>query len=245
MSLLESEHYPEPSLATQWSLVLGIKDGSEKDRAFALEELCKRYWLHVYSFIRRQSHNHTDAQDHTQSFFASMLNREAFQQADKERGRFRTFLFSCLQNHLRQDWRSKQALHRNQGESLLSLDFDEGRKYYEAESDDSILTPDQAWDRKWIHSVIQRVMEHLKEEFQATDRLPLFQALKPFLTTDKGEVSYQEIADQLDMGVNSVRSAIFRLRQKYARTFRNEIAQTVGNEGEIDDEIQALLASLG
>jgi len=88
-------------------------------------------------------------------------------------------------------------------------------------------------------------MEHLKEEFQATDRLPLFQALKPFLTTDKGEVSYQEIADQLDMGVNSVRSAIFRLRQKYARTFRNEIAQTVGNEGEIDDEIQALLASLG
>jgi len=229
---------------TQWSLVLGLRQGSEDDRAHALEELCKRYWLPVYSFIRRQGHDHLDAQDHTQSFFATMLSREAFQLADQERGKFRSFLFTCLQRHLQQDWRRNQAQKRNHDQPLLSLDFEEGQSLYQLAPDDSALSPDQAWNRKWAQSVIQQVMDRLQDEFQAAGKLDLFHAIKPFLTTDKGEVSYQKIADQLNMGLNSLRTAIFRLRQKYARTFRNEIAQTVGEENDIDEEIRDLLASL-
>ena len=240
-----SKQNPDSSTqTTQWSLVLGLKEGSETDRAHALEELCKRYWFPVYSFIRRQGHNHADAQDLTQSFFALMISREAFHLADRERGRFRTFLFACLKNHLKQDWRRNQAQCRNLGQDLLSLDFEEGKTLYQFEVDDSILSPDQSWDRKWAESIVQRVISQLQEEFQAANKLPLFNAIKPFLTTDKGEVSYQEVADQLNMGLNSVRTAIFRLRQKYARTFRNEIAQTVGEEKDIDEEIRDLLTSL-
>jgi DNA-directed RNA polymerase specialized sigma24 family protein len=88
------------------------------------------------------------------------------------------------------------------------------------------------------------VINQLQEEFQAAGKLSLFHALRPFLTTDKGEVSYQEVADQLGMGLNTVRTSIFRLRQKYARTFRSEIARTVGEECDVDEEIRALLSSL-
>lgn len=244
MPFPEQNIEPSSAQTTQWSLVLGLKEGSEDDRAHALEELCQRYWFPVYTFIRRQGHEHPDAQDHTQSFFASMLSREAFQLADQKRGKFRTFLFTCLQRHLQQDWRHSQAQRRKPNQELLSLDFEEGKSLYQLEADDSNLTPDQAWDRKWAQSVVQRVLNQLQEEFQAADKLPLFNAIKPFLTTDKGEVSYQEVADQLNMGLNSVRTAIFRLRQKYARTFRNEIAQTVGEEKDIDEEIRDLLTSL-
>ncbi len=244
MSSSEKNVEPSSAQTTQWSLVIGLKDGSENDRAHALEVLCKRYWFPVYSFIRRQGHSHPDAQDHTQSFFTSMLNREAFQLADRERGKFRSFLFTCLKRHLQQDWRRNQAQQRNQGQLPLSLDFEEGQSLYQLEADDSALSPDQAWDRKWAQSVVQRVIKRLQDEFQIAGKLPLFHAIRPFLTSDKGEVSYQEVADQLGMGLNSVRTAIFRFRQRYARTFRDEIALTVGEEKDIDEEIRDLLASL-
>ncbi|MBL9130459.1 MAG: sigma-70 family RNA polymerase sigma factor, partial [Verrucomicrobiaceae bacterium] len=81
---------------TRWSLVAAA--GSEQSQVAdeALNELCRAYWRPIYADIRRRGHGPVDAQDLAQEFFLRLLRRDAFGRADREKGRFRSFLLGAL-----------------------------------------------------------------------------------------------------------------------------------------------------
>src|SRR6266516_3050172 len=83
---------------THWSVVLKAADGSAPGAQEALEQLCRTYWYPLYAYVRRRGHSPEDAQDLTQEFFARLLEKKYLGRADCQRGRFRTFLLSSLQN---------------------------------------------------------------------------------------------------------------------------------------------------
>ena len=107
---------------TQWSVVLAAGAGNAPHSSAALEILCRTYWHPLYAYIRRFRHSPHDAQDLTQEFFARLLAGAYLERADREKGRFRTFLLTALKRFLVNEWDRARAQKRGGGQQALPLD---------------------------------------------------------------------------------------------------------------------------
>jgi len=224
---------------THWS-VIALAGGAEGDSAAAaLSALCRTYWRPLHAFVRRRGHDDEEAKDLTQAFFAMLLKRNDMTTASRERGRFRTYLLSAMTNFLANDWRDSQRLKRGGGESPISLDDMMNSEASSPASDDS---PERDYDRQWVRALLTRVLERMTQEAAATGRAETFAVLKTFLTGDKGELSYTQAATKLGMTEAAIKPAIHRLRLRYGEVFREEVAHTIADPEDLEQEIKHLLA---
>lgn len=228
---------------TRWSLVLEAADPRGEGAAAALESLCKAYWYPLYAFARRSGHSPDDSQDLTQAFFAQFLARRALAQVDQRKGRFRTFLLRCMKNHMTSEWRKGNTLRRGGGVTLLPLDAKDAERRYQEEPASPDATPELAYDQRWADAVLGQVLARLRREYERQGKP--FDALKVFLVGGRGEERFADVAAQLGTTTGALKTATHRMRRRYWEIFRDEIAQTVSDPGEIDDEIRHLLAVMG
>jgi RNA polymerase sigma factor (sigma-70 family) len=229
---------------TRWSMVLTAADQTSPRSADALADLCKTYWYPIYAFVRRQGHSHDTAQDLTQEFFARMLEKRYIDEVGPEKGKFRTFLLVCLKRFLANEWDKTQAKKRGGGKAPLSIDFVDADGRYSLEPGHE-LTAQKVFERRWALTVLERTLASVAEEFARSGRGELFEALKAYLVGEAGAPPYAEAAKRLEMSEGAVKVAVHRLRERYRAALRREIAATVSNEAEVDQEIAALLAALG
>ena len=227
---------------TRWSLVQAAGDLERRDSHSALSELCQGYWLPVYSYFRRRVGNVADAQDLTQEFFAKLLDKNYIADARQEKGRFRTFLLTAAQRFMTKEWAKAKAIKRGGGKTVLSLDFDAGESFYAMEPADT-ETPELLFDRQWAIQLLEVVHERLRQEYAASSKQTLYEQLKPLLVG--AGPSQHELAQRLGMTEGAVKTAAYRMRSRYAQLLRTEIAETVGDPGEVDNEIAHLFAALG
>lgn len=228
-------------LSTRWSMVLSAKEESEA----ALERLCRTYWPAVFAFSRRCGDAPEDARDLTQGFFEQLLARRWLDQVDQEKGRFRSFLLTAFTRFSRDEWRRTQRRKRGGGLTFVSLDDVMEEAGPDAGFADH-LTPDVAYERSWVEALIHAVMARLKLEFVGAGKENLFVAIKGFLTGHRsGEMSYAEAAAASGLSESGVKSAIWRMRQRYGEIFRDEVANTVSSPEEVDEEIRHLLSVMG
>jgi RNA polymerase sigma factor (sigma-70 family) len=236
-----------PSLAhfptTHWSRVIaaGILEGSRARESLAA--LCDAYWYPLYAYIRRRGHPPEQAQDLTQDFFARVLEKGLFAEAAPERGRFRSFLRTVCAHYLANRRDQERAQKRGGGRPHLSIDAADAETRYARELADE-LTPERIFDRSWALTLLERVLEQLRREYEAAGRSATFEALQVVLTAAAQAETYATIAAKLGTTEGAVRVAVHRLRRRYGHLLRQEIAATVDNPAEIDDEIRALLAAL-
>src|SRR5687767_8359858 len=173
---------------THWSMVLhaGLEDSPRRDTA--LERLCRTYWYPIYYFIRRRGHDSHQAQDLTQGFFERFLQKNYLADVSAEKGRFRTFLLSCVQHFLANEHDRSQALKRGGGVTPLSLDErdDEGRFQFEPRDE---LTPEKAFERRWVEAVLESVLTRLRDECNEAGHEDRFERLKAYLVEDKDRKS--------------------------------------------------------
>jgi RNA polymerase sigma factor (sigma-70 family) len=230
--------------STHWSVVRRAGAATNIESMAALDRLCRQYWQPLYYFVRRRGYNEQDAQDLTQGFFARLLEKGAIGAADRERGRFRTFLLTALQNYLANEWDRANRQKRGGGQTPVELDHpDIAEAGYQMLPPDT-ASPDQLYERRWAQAVLESVLRRLRDEFDGRGGSGKFDVLKEFLFSDRGEVPYAEAAARLGLSESAAKSAICRLRQRYGVLFAEEIAQTVERPEEIDDEIRHLLAVL-
>src|SRR5262245_20082742 len=229
---------------THWSVVIRAGAATAVESSDALDRLCRQYWQPLYYFVRRRGYNEPDAQDLTQGFFARLLEKDLIGAADRERGRFRTFLLTALQNYLANEWDRANRQKRGGGQQFLSLEHvDSAEAAYQLLPPDT-ATPDQLYERRWAQSVLEAVLRRLREEFDGRSGSGRFDGLKQFLFSDRGEVSYADAAKRVGLSKSATKSAIYRLRQRYGELFAEEIAQTVTRPEDVDDEIRHLLTVL-
>jgi RNA polymerase sigma factor (sigma-70 family) len=228
---------------THWSVVLQAGGPDSPQAAEALEWLCRAYWYPLYAYVRRQGHPFADAQDLTQEFFARLLERPFLQSADRNRGRFRTFLLTSLKHFLINEWKQANRQKRGGGHPLLSLDAERTETRFLAEPADE-RTPEKAFERQWAMVVLARVLDQLQAEFAVAGRVPVFAELKSFLTGDDRECSYAEIARRLEMTEGNLKVTVHRLRHRYRELLRKEVSLTVEDPEAIDEEIRELIAAL-
>lgn len=227
---------------THWSLVLDARGSSPQSQA-ALAELCRRYWYPIYAYLRRRGATPENASDLTQDFFATLLEKEYLEAADRQRGRFRAFLLTAVTRFAAKSHERDQAQKRGGGGRLLSLDVSEGESRYQHEPADH-WTPEKIFARRWALTILDAALSRLREDHEESGRTELFQSLKVYLTGDSGAPPLREAAERLSMTEGAVKVAVHRLRVRYREALREEIGQTVADPAEIEDELKALSAAL-
>ena len=229
---------------THWSVVLVAAQVGTLQADQALTKLCETYWYPLYAFARREGCSPHDAEDLTQGFFLHLLEKNAFAAADLARGRFRTFLLTAIRNFQINEWHRRHAKKREGGYVLKPLDADTAETRYAAEPADN-TSPERLYDRNWAWALLGRVLTRLRANEEAAGRGALFERLKPTLMGERLTLSYGELAAGLKTTEEALRMAAVRLRRRFRRMLREEIAPTVARPEEIDDEIRHLFASLG
>jgi DNA-directed RNA polymerase specialized sigma24 family protein len=227
---------------TRWSIVNAAGDGDSAARS-ALAKLCETYWYPLYAYVRRQGATPDDARDLTQGFFTSLIERRDFDSLRKERGRFRAFLLASLQHYLANDYARRKTLKRGGGVVPLSLEFDGAEGRYRFEPADK-ETPQTLFERRWALTVIERSLAEVRKEWEAASRADEFEALKSCLLGGAPAGGYAAVAREISSSEGAVRVAVHRLRRKFQKRLREEIADTVADPSEVDDEIRYLLRAL-
>jgi len=228
---------------THWTVVLAAGRGSTPQADRALEELCRTYWYPLYAYVRRRGHGPEDAQDLTQEFFARLLAKHWLAQADREKGRFRTFLLTAMSRFLANEWDRAGTQKRGGHAAHLPLDTTTAETRYEADAA-LTLTPDRLYDRHWAMTLLDRALARLRTEQEQAGKAKEFAVLSPFLTAERAAIPYAEAAAQLGATEPATRQAVHRLRRRFREVFREEITQTVAAPEEVDEEIRHLLVAL-
>ncbi len=229
-------------LTTRWSVVLTARGGDSPDAMAAMEVLCRSYWYPLYAYLRRLGHGPHDAQDLTQEFFARLLTKEWLQAADRERGRFRTFLLVAMKRFLAKEWHRSVAQKRGGGMLPAPLDPMDAEQRYAGEP---ALGADEIFERRWAMTLLDQALDRLASEFETMGKAREFELLKDWLTAGRGEIPYADLAARLGTSEGAARVAVHRLRKRFRELFRESIAQTVAEPEAIDDEIRHLSKVLG
>jgi RNA polymerase sigma-70 factor (ECF subfamily) len=228
---------------THWSLVLAAGDTQSPHAKEALEKLCHTYWYPLYAYVRRKGYQPHDAHDLTQEFFARLLARNYLSVADRNRGKFRSFLLGSLEHFLAREWTKGHAQKRGGGQAVLSLDGAEAENRYLLEPAHE-LTPDKIFDRRWATTLLDQAMARLHQECTDSGKGELFARVESSLSGQKGATSNAEIAVALHKSEGAIKVAVHRLRQRYGELVRAEIAQTVTTPEEADEELRYLFQVL-
>jgi RNA polymerase sigma-70 factor (ECF subfamily) len=236
-----SSNAAAPFAATRWSVVLKARDQKLPQATEALETLCNNYWYPLYAFVRRQGRSPHDAEDLTQAFFERLLERNYLADVNQAKGKFRSFLIASLKHFLANEWDRANAQKRGGGKTVISIDRDAAENAYQFEPADT-LSADRIFERRWAMTLLERTLQRLAAEYESKKQL--FEELKSTITGDQGGAAYVEIAKRLGSSEGAIKVAAHRLRQRYREVLRAEIAETVSDREEVDDELRHLFAAL-
>ncbi|MGA8658106.1 MAG: sigma-70 family RNA polymerase sigma factor [Chthoniobacterales bacterium] len=223
---------------THWSLVLAACDSQAPGSRLALAELCRIYWYPLYAHVRRHGYDADNAQDLTQGFFEHLLEHKSLRHVDSRKGKFRSFLLGSLQKFLMTAQRQDCTIKRGGLCRFISLDKATESRYQLEPADDSGLNAEKIFDARWALALLNELMKRLQESY--ADEGQKFDVLKVFLLPTGPAPSYENAAVKLGLSVPAVKTSIHRLRQEYKALLRREVARTVSDPAEVDEEIRYL-----
>ena len=209
----------------------------------ALAELCQVYWSPLYGFVRSRGHTVHDAQDLTQSFFGYLLEHKVFARANRQKGRFRSFLLASLKNFLADAADRERTLKRGGAQIFLPLHEEQAQ---EAESlfqtHSGMSKGDRLFDRSWAEALVTAALERLSEDYKREAKEQLFSELRMFIAGGaEPPPTYAELTDRLGITESTLRSHVTRLRARYREALRTEVRRTVDSEKQVDQELRELL----
>jgi len=228
---------------THWSVVLKAGDGASPLAFGALEQLCRAYWFPLYVYVRRQGFMPPEAQDVTQGFFHQLIEKEFLKNIDPNKGRFRSFLLAAIKHYILNQRKHAGRLKRGGDQIMVPFDANDAETRFRA-TPTTEPTAERAFDQRWAMTVMELGLQRLRDEYRATGKEPLFGALKKFVAAEAQPGEYGELAPGLGLTKNAIGVAVHRLRQRYGELIRAEIANTVAQPLEIDEEMRYLLGLL-
>ena len=226
--------------STLWTIVLTAKDPASPHRREALETLIQAYWKPLYYFVRRRGNDFEASKDITQGFFAALIERDFLRGVEPDKGKFRTFLLASLQNYLADHYDKSVALKRGGGKTLLSLGFEDAERELGGPKGED---PDKLFLREWAWRVLAEAIHSLRSEYEASNRLEEFEALKSHLNYGASNASYSDLARQLGVSENDVRNRIHRARVHFREAILKVIRAYTDSEEECQEELRDLFSA--
>lgn len=230
---------PGAFASTRWTRVPRANAAESDLAGQALAELCEACWAPLDTYVQRPGRDREQALDLTQEFFAQFLEKHWLSEADPGTGRLRNFLLAALKRFLANDWRRAQTQKRGGHLTFISpdaLDAD----LASALATPSAITPEILYERHRAEALVDRVMARLADEYRAH---PLgWETLQRFVIESRADLSLVDTARQLGVTESALRSLVHRLRRRYQELGRAEVAETVEDPAEVEDELRHLAA---
>jgi RNA polymerase sigma-70 factor (ECF subfamily) len=194
--------------------------------------------------VRRKGFGSDEAADLVQGTFTVLLARDGLAGLTPERGRFRSFLMAVCAHHIADCRDHELAAKRGGGRVPIAIDRAEAESRYGLEPAHE-LTAERLYERRWAIDLLERAIAGLEAEMAASGKADLFARLVPYLTGGRGEAPLETIAAELGMTEAAVKMAASRTRRRYGAILREEIARTLADPADVEEEIAALFAALG
>jgi DNA-directed RNA polymerase specialized sigma24 family protein len=232
-------------METRWTLVLRAR-GESPSAQSALGELCEAYYAPVLTFIRQSGRQEEAARDLTQEFFARFLAGHGLDTVQQGRGRFRSFLLGAVKHFLADQHDRAQAAKRGGGQMIVSIEAGAATNTTTELQipDPAGPVPDTLFDRQWALTLVERALNGLAGEFAAAGKAEQFETLKPWLLGEVESLSQADAARRLGLTEGAAKVAIHRLRKRFRELVKAEIAQTVDDTTQVQDELRYLLEVL-
>jgi RNA polymerase sigma-70 factor (ECF subfamily) len=234
---------PRVFATTHWSVVVAAGEAESAPAQSALETLCRAYWYPIYVYVRRKGYAPDDAQDLTQEFFAQVISKQQLRKADRNKGKFRTFLLAALDHFLAREWTRAHRQKRGGQFVFLSLDQERPEERYRLEPRDN-TTPEKNFERQWARTLLEHAMDALKRECEASGRGALFAEVRRLLSGEREEGAHGEISHRLGIAETTVRVNVHRLRRRYGELLRAKLAETVSEKEDVEEELRYLMRTL-
>ena len=233
-------------LTTHWSLIEDVKAGSDKEGVL-IGLLLHTYWKPVYCFLRRKGYDNEKAKDLTQDFFHEVvLNRHLVGRADKDKGRFRSFLLFALNQYLINRERDQRAQKRVPREKLASIDISElpdlPQSFAQATAEDSYH---YAWLSALLERVILEVSNKCQEQGMET-HLKLFneRILRPILDNNT-PVSIAQLCENHGIrDTKKISNMIVTVKRRFRSELIEQVRSTVVSDEQAHHELEYLLQFL-
>ena len=228
---------------TRWTRVLEARGDAPEARA-ALSDLCAAYYAPVFAFLRRERGDEDAARELAQEFFARLLAGGGLAGADRERGKFRSFLLGAVKHFLADQRDHSLRVKRGGGAAHESLDAGTDSAPGLEIADARALPPDVLFDRQWALTVLDRAFTALESELSAEGKSAHLEVLKPWLVADADRGAQTAAATTLGVSETAVRVIVHRLRQRYRDAVRAELRQTLAPGGSVEEELRSLFTAL-
>jgi RNA polymerase sigma-70 factor (ECF subfamily) len=227
---------------TRWSLIFAAA-GDASGGADARADFCRAYWYPIYAFIRRRGYAHEEAEDLTQGFFELLLAKNWLGAADRERGRFRSFLLASVSHFLSHERQKERAAKRGGGIHHVPVERQDDDERYVGELEGG-ETPEQLFDRRWALATLDSALSALREDYEKRGKRREFDLLVPSLVGDLGDVPRGELAGELGVTTGALRVTLHRFRRRFQSILREIVGATVEDDDAIDDEIRYLMRAI-
>jgi RNA polymerase sigma factor (sigma-70 family) len=225
---------------TQWSMVLAAAHDDGTGGEQALAKLYSAYRYPLYAFARRRGHSSHEAEDLTQEFFARLLQKDMLCSLKRDGGKFRSYLLATFKCFLANEWHKAHAQKRGGKQTVISLDEEQAEDRYRREPSHNV-TPEKLFMRSWAFTVIDTAIRQLRVEYTAEGKAAIFEALHDRLIGAEDSEAYAELAARLTMQAGAVRMCVLRLRRRFGELLRAQVAATVDNPAEIEEELRFLI----
>jgi RNA polymerase sigma factor (sigma-70 family) len=222
---------------------LAARDGSDTEARRALEVLCGTYWEPLYAYLRHQGYSADEARDLIQGYFTVLLEKDFLADVDPAKGRFRSFLLVSLRHFVAHERDRARAEKRGGQTTILSLDVEGAERRFGLQSPAG-MTPEEVFEQRWAVTIMNRALTRLRKDSAESGRAPQFEVLRQYLTSAEASVSYREAARELGMTEGAVKMAVHRLRQRFGQVLRAEVAETVVDPADVEDELRQLLSTV-
>jgi len=228
---------------TRWTLVLEAKGTESELSRRALSELCASYWQPLFLFVVRRGTDWEESRDLTQAFFVHLFERDFLDGVDRDAGKFRSYLLASLKNFLADETAKARALKRGGGTVSIPLDGPSEARLPLMQLSDG-RTPEDEFERQWALTILGNALERLRKDERSAGRGDQFEKLKTCLTGEGPETPYARLANDLQLSEAALKMAVRRLRKRFGKALREEVAGTISRSEELDQEVRHLLTVL-
>jgi RNA polymerase sigma factor (sigma-70 family) len=229
---------------TQAALVTGLRSADREERTTAFTAFCRGYWKPIYSYVRLAwAKGNEEAKDMTQAFLLWLLEGEALDRFESERGSFRRYLKVLLRSFVGHQAAALGRLKRGGGTLTLSLDA-EAPRIDEFLRESRISDPEAAFERAWRVELVDQAIERVKSRYVERGQEGAFGVFSDYaLGTGAENPTYEQLAERYGWSVDEVRKGLARVRQDLRREIHVELVRLTGSDREAQDEWNALFGA--
>jgi RNA polymerase sigma factor (sigma-70 family) len=227
--------------STRYSVVQATKSDNPQVRERAYDALIAVYWKPVYKYVRlKWSASHEDARDLTQDFFTAAFEKDFFDSYDSGKGRFRTYLRTCVDGMAANARKAAGRIKRGGHAQILSLDFEVAEN--ELSNASTSIDPEEFFEREWLRTLFALAVDDLRTEFAASGKRVHFSLFEHYDLDPppEGRPSYAQLALEFGMPTTQVTNFLANARSRFRHHVLKRLEDVSSSDQEFREEARRL-----